>query len=156
MSMSDRYKHPISRRFTGRPLGVENFNLEIRESWIFTIYGQNNSSKTTTLRLNLVAFSRDIRRCLWHGIIYIEYFTYMKYADFFLYMLYLIYGLLVILIGYVVLNIFRQDRRYGSTLTCPDYGSAFKRPIITIRDGSLEKSIYPYGLVQCPKCKKLH
>jgi ABC-type multidrug transport system ATPase subunit len=84
MRMSDRYKHPISRRFTGRPLGVENFNLEIRESWIFTIYGQNGSGKTTTLRLNLGAFSRDTRRCLWHGTIYIEYFTYMKYAEFFL------------------------------------------------------------------------
>ena len=76
--------------------------------------------------------------------------------NFFSYMLYLIYGLLVILIGYVVLNIFRQDRKYGSTLTCPDCGTAFKRPIITIRDGSYGQSIYPYGLVQCPKCKKLH
>ena len=42
----------------------------------------------------------------------------------FSYMLYLIYGLLVILIGYVVLNIFRQDRKFGSTLICPDCDTA--------------------------------
>lgn len=72
------------------------------------------------------------------------------------YLIYLIYVLFTVLIVYMVLNIFRQDKKYGSLLICPDCNSTFKRPIITIRDGSYGKSIYPYGLVQCPNCKKLH
>ena len=74
----------------------------------------------------------------------------------FQHILYLIYAILVVLIVYVMLNIFRQDRNYGRMLICPDCNANFKRPIITIRDGSYGKSIYPYGLIQCPKCKKLH
>ena len=74
----------------------------------------------------------------------------------FTYLVYFIYILVSVTLVYFALNIFRLDRKYGSTLTCPDCNTTFKRPIITIREGSYGRSIYPYGLVQCPKCKKLH
>ena len=74
----------------------------------------------------------------------------------FQYLVYLIYALVAFLIIYFVLNIFIQDRKYGTMLICPNCGTDFKRPIITIRDGSLGKTLYPYGLVQCPKCKELY
>ena len=70
----------FSTGYSGKEV-LHDINFNISTPSIYVVLGENGSGKTTTLRLNLVAFSRDIRRCLWHGI-YIEFFTCNKHAEF--------------------------------------------------------------------------
>ncbi len=70
----------FSTGYSGKEV-LHDISFNISVPGIYVVLEENGSGKTTALRLNLVAFSIDIRRFLWYGI-YMEYFTYMKHAEF--------------------------------------------------------------------------